>query len=343
MPAAIDKEIVLAIVASPEPFSKIYSLNYQEFLEVDLSDPSPMRTPAWANYLLGVARQMIDKGAALNQIHCVFGGNIPAGSGLSSSAAVEGAFAFALNQLNNQGISAIELARIGQWSEHHFVGVQCGIMDQFANMMGKANHVIHLDCRSMEYEYLPFQFSDYTIILVNSGVKHTLASSEYNVRRGECEEGVRILKKIYPGISSLRDVNQLMLEKHRTLFSEKIYNRCRYVVDEMQRVQFAGTDLRQRNLLSFGKRMVETHRGLSNLYEVSCPELDFLVSIVQNNPSVAGARMMGGGFGGCTINIIQNHAVDSITDFISRQYKKQFKNDVEIYRVHLANGTGLID
>ncbi len=234
--------------------------------------------------------------ASLKPFTCVFGGNIPSGSGLASSAALACGFAFALRELNSLHLSRTEIVKIGLWSEHNYVGVRCGIMDQFANMMGKENHVIQLDCRSLEYQYLPIDQSAHSIVLFNSGVKHSLASTEYNARRAECEEGVQILKSKKASITSLRDISIQELEESRSLLPENIYARCMYIVQEIQRVQHAGADLLRGDLQSFGKRMFETHDGLSKSYKVSCEELDYLVSLVKNNTEILGARMMGGGF-----------------------------------------------
>jgi galactokinase len=342
MPAAINKEIVFAIGPSQDHVSRIFAFDLQEHVEVDIRNPQPVTAPLWANYLLGVVRQLVDRGLSLKPFSCVFGGNIPAGSGLSSSAALECGFAVALQELNSLKLSKTEMAKIGQWSEHHFVGVRCGIMDQFANMMGQANQVIKLDCKSMEYQYLPLALNDHAIVLFNSGVKHSLASSEYNVRRAECEEAVQILKATYPVVQSLRDASVEMLNQMREKFSEAVFNRSCYVVEEIERVQLAGADLLRNDLRSFGKRMFETHDGLSRLYAVSCEELDFLVSQVSQRPEIPGSRMMGGGFGGCTINIIHNQAVAGTIDRVSEAYRKKFHQDLECYTVQTADGTSRI-
>lgn len=342
MPAAIDKEIIFAIGPAEDGISELVALNFNEVIEIDLKNPQPVSTPSWANYLLGVTRQFVDRGIPLEAFVCVFGGNIPSGSGLSSSAALEGGFAFALQELNSLNFSRIDLAKIGQWSEHNFVGVHCGIMDQFANMMGKENRVIQLDCRSMEYQYLPLQLDEYSIVLLNSGVKHSHAASGYNVRRSECEEGVNILKKKNNSVKSLRDVSLKMIEECQPDFSNLVYNRCRYVVEEIERVQKASTDLQRGDLPSFGKRMFQTHEGLRNLYQVSCEELDYLVSCAQKHKAVLGARVMGGGFGGCTINIIRHDELTCIVDEISSDYREKFNLDIESYRVNLKDGTGMI-
>jgi galactokinase len=342
MPAAIDKEIIFALAPSIKTNSIIHALNFQETIEVDMSNTQRVEQPAWANYLLGVIRQLTDRGHIVKPFVCVFGGNIPAGSGMSSSAALECGFAFAMNELNGLEISKVELAKIGQWSEHNFVGVRCGIMDQFANMMGKENHVIQLDCRSLQFQYFPISLKDHSIVLFNSGVKHSLASSEYNIRRSECEEGVHILKSRNTEIFSLRDVSMNDLEAVRSLLSENVYSRCKYIVQEIERVQLASADLQRGDLVTFGTKMFETHEGLSNLYKVSCAELDYLVTMAHRHPEVLGSRLMGGGFGGCTINIIQSNAVDRITDLISTEYRKQFGIDVATYRVQIKEGTSLV-
>ena len=341
MPAAIDKEIIFALALSGTTKSIIHALNFQETIEVDISNTQRIEHPAWANYLLGVIRQLTDRGKTLKPFVCVFGGNIPPGSGMSSSAALECGFAFAMNELNGLQIPKLELVKIGQWSEHNFVGVRCGIMDQFANMMGKENHVIQLDCRSLKYQYYPIQLQEYSIVLINSGVKHSLASSEYNLRRAECEEGVQILQSRNKRISSLRDVPLNDLVTNRSLFSENVYNRCKYIIQEIERVQWASVDLQRGDLPAFGTKMFETHYGLRNLYQVSCAELDFLVDMIHKHPEVLGSRLMGGGFGGCTINIVQSSAVDRITDLISTGYRKQFRIDIESYPVQIKDGTSL--
>ena len=341
MPAAINKEIIFAI-APAESKSIIYSLDYNESLEIDIRDPKPVTNPGWANYLLGMLRQFTDRNLEVAPFTCVFGGNIPVGSGLSSSAALECGFGSALQTLNSVQLSRIEMARMGQWSEHNFVGVRCGIMDQFANMMGKEEHVIQLDCRSMEYRYFPANLHEYSIVLFNSGVKHSLASSEYNIRRVECEEGVHILSGKNPHIKSLRDVSMTELDAMRTQMSSQVFTRCKYIVEEIERVEQASSDLQQGNLLAFGRRMFETHEGLSKLYQVSCEELDFLVSQVSERKEVLGARMMGGGFGGCTINIIEQAAANDVINSVKNHYNKRFGIDAEVYTVQITSGTGLI-
>ncbi|HEU5289226.1 MAG TPA: galactokinase, partial [Cyclobacteriaceae bacterium] len=244
--------------------------------------------------------------------------------------------------LNAHQISRTDMARMGQWSEHNFVGVRCGIMDQFANMMGKENHVIQLDCRSMEYQYLPIDLSQHAIVLFNSGVKHSLASSEYNIRRAECEEGVHILARTNREIKSLRDASLADINSVRKQVSSQVFNRCKYIIEEIERVEQASADLQRGDLVSFGKRMFETHEGLSTLYEISCKELDFLVSRAREKPEVLGARLMGGGFGGCTINIVQQSTVNRVIDSMRADYYKQFGIEAEVYTAQITGGTSLV-
>ena len=236
---------------------------------------------------------------------CVFGGNIPTGAGLSSSAALECGFGFALGEVNGLRVAPMQLIKMAQWAEHHFAGVKCGIMDQFASTMGKEGNVIVLDCRSLDYRYAPVELQDYGIVLCDTKVKHALVDSEYNTRRKECEAGVSLHRKHYPTVSSLRDVTSDMLEKHRRDLPEIVYQRCSYVVAEIARVQEAYIDLERGDVRAFGERMFETHEGLSKCYGVSCRELDFLVEEARKFDGVIGARMMGGGFGGCTINLVK--------------------------------------
>jgi galactokinase len=216
MPAAIDKEIVFALAPSSDQQSTIYSFQYDQKIQVDIRNPRKVDAPSWANYLLGVLYQLVKEGHDVKSFNCVFGGNIPAGAGLSSSAALECGFGFGLSELFNLDVSRIKLVRIGQWAEHNYVGVKCGIMDQFASVMGKEGHVILLDCQSLEYRYAPIDLKENVIILCDTKVKHALVDSEYNRRREECEKGVSILKQHYPEINSLRDVTIQMVEKHKS-------------------------------------------------------------------------------------------------------------------------------
>lgn len=336
MPAAIDKEIIFAIGEADDNVSAIYALDAGEMFTI--TDVAKVKEPLWVNYLLGVIHKLRERGCEIKPFKCVFGGDIPVGSGLSSSAALECGFVYALNALNKLGIPEKEMIFIAQWSEHNYAGVKCGIMDQFSSMMGKKDHVFVLDCRSLDYQYYPLNLNEYEILLLDSNVKHSLASSEYNTRRAECEEGVRLLKSYYPSIKNLRDVKSEHVRLHQKNLPGKIYDRCLYVTEEIERVQAASQDLMKGDLRAFGKKMYATHEGLSVLYEVSCPELDFLVSMTKNDPQVLGARLMGGGFGGCTINIVHSSAVERLSREARDKYFQQFGVELKIYAVKARDG-----
>ncbi len=343
MPAAIDYGTFFALSPATDGRTEIFAVKYNELFGVDLDqEMTPVQNPVWVNYLLGVIHQLKQQGHILKPFKCVFGGNIPIGSGLSSSASLECGFAFALNELNNLSIDKQTLIMMAQWSEHNFVGVKCGIMDQFASMMGRAGNVILLDCRSLEYSYSPLKLSGYSLVLCDTKIKHALVDSEYNTRRQECEHGLQLLKKYYPAITTLRDVNESMLRAHEQEFNTKEFNRCLYVVQEIERVQAANLDLQFDNLKAFGEKMFETHKGLSELYEVSCPELDFFVTLAREHAGVIGSRMMGGGFGGCTINIVKTEAQEDFLSTLSASYRTAFDRDVDVYRVRLEDGVSIL-
>uniref|UniRef100_UPI001A9784FE galactokinase n=1 Tax=Sabulibacter ruber TaxID=2811901 RepID=UPI001A9784FE len=275
LPAAIDKEIYFAIAPNGTQEMRAYSFDLNEKGTFSLEQVEPTQT-AWANYLLGVVAQLQKAGHAVPGFDLVFGGNIPMGAGLSSSAAVECGLAYALNHLFGYGVEKMDLVKMAQKAEHEYAGVMCGIMDQFASMFGKRDHVVRLDCRSLEYQYFPFDMREYRLVLCDTQVKHSLASSEYNTRRQECETGVAILQKHYPQIHSLRDVTLEMLAQHQAEFDPVVYRRCTYVVQENLRVEEGCLDLERGDLEAFGQKMFASHQGLQHDYEVSCPELDFL-------------------------------------------------------------------
>jgi galactokinase len=342
MPAAIDRKSVFAIGKSTTGLSTIYSEKYKETITVDILNPQPLEEPKWANYLLGVIRQIVDRGLTIGPFHCVFGGNIPLGAGLSSSASVECGFAFALNALFDLNLTRLDMIKMAQWSEHNFVGVKCGIMDQFASMMGAADQVLVLDCQSLDYHYSPLKLEDHAIVLCDTRVKHSLVDSEYNTRRNECEQAVAILKSHDSSINSLRDADESMVEKYKAEMPGKVYQRALYVVQEIARVKEASNDLNLNNLEAFGAKMYDTHNGLSSLYEVSCAELDFLVDYAKKSNVVVGARMMGGGFGGCTINLVQRPWVDAFIVGVSDAYQKHFQIVLDAYVVRIMDGTSLV-
>jgi galactokinase len=282
---------------------------------------------------------MIKNGYQPGGFDLVINGNIPIGAGLSSSAAVECATAYALNDIFQLGISKMDLVKMAQKAEHEYAGVMCGIMDQFASMHGKKDHVIRLDCRSLEYEYVPLQLQGYKIVLLNTNVKHSLADSEYNVRRSQCEQGVTLVKAKYPQVNSLRDVTLKMLEELVKEEDKLIYTRCKYVVEENQRLLQGCESLIQGDLGALGKEMYASHEGLSKEYEVSCKELDFLVDYARREKEIIGARMMGGGFGGCTINLIQEDAVERLVEEMKVSYQNGMNKELTAYVAVIDQGT----
>src|SRR5688572_15321870 len=300
LPGAVDKRIYVAVAPNNSNTVNVFANQFNESYCFNIENIQPHK--GWMNYLLGVAHYIQQAGKKIGGVDVLIDGDIPVGAGMSSSAALCSGWGFALNEMFKGNLTRMELAFIGQKTEHNFVGLQCGIMDQFASLHGKKGHVMKLDCRSLEYEYIPFDFPGYRIVLVNSMVSHSLAGTEYNVRRQQCEEGVAILKKHYPNASTLRDISPAELEKHKSELSPLVYDRCSYVVNEKERLLSGCLALQKGDLAAFGRLMFATHDGLSSMYGVSCPELDFLAAAARNNKAVAGARMMGGGFGGCTIN-----------------------------------------
>jgi galactokinase len=337
LPAAIDKAIYVAVSKRQDDSIHLHSVDYNEDFEVLLNEIKPTET--WSTYILGVVDQLIKKGHKISGFNLVLDGDVPVGAGLSSSAAVECATAFALNELFSLGLEKMGMVKIAQSAEHAFAGVRVGIMDMFASMFGKKDHVIKLDCRSLEYEYKPFKLEGYKIVLFNTNVKHSLASSEYNTRRKQCEQGVAWVKEHYPEVTALRDADMNMLNECVLPKDKIIYKRCKYVVEEIGRLLAGCDDLDNGDIKALGQKMFRTHEGLSKEYEVSCAELDFLVDEVKNNEDVLGARMMGGGFGGCTINIIKEEAIESLREKLSEEYKKAMNLELTTYIAQIENGT----
>ncbi|MBS1669511.1 MAG: galactokinase [Bacteroidetes bacterium] len=340
LPAAIDKKIYTAIAKNETNTLNVWANQYKQKLSFSLEEIYPVE--GWATYLLGMIFHFRQAGHTVSGVDVVIDGNVPLGAGMSSSAAVCSAFGFALNEMFGMGLTRMDIALIGQKTEHVFAGVKCGIMDQFASLHGKKGHVIKLDCRSLEYEYIPFDFPDYKIVLVNTMVSHSLASSEYNVRRQQCEEGVSILQNHYPGISSLRDVNKEQLEMHQAELSDIVYRRCSFIVHENERLLKGCAFLNKGDLKSFGQLMFEAHEGLSKWYEVSCKESDFLVEKAKEFEAVMGARQMGGGFGGCTINIVKQAEVEKFSSYIIDLYKKEFAVLPLVYITQIEDGAKII-
>lgn len=343
LPAAIDKAIYFAITPRNDEKSVLFSYNMNEefeFLHENLEKQKSSKH--WPNYLMGVVDQFVKEGYNVKGFNCVFGGNIPIGAGLSSSAALEAGLAFALDFIFKLEIDKLSLVKMAQKAENEYVGVKCGIMDQYINIFGKDRQVLRMDCRSLEKEYFPFDYKNISIVLFDTKVSHSLASSEYNRRRKECYDGVNIIQKYYSGIKSLRDVSLDLLDELKSKLESTIYKRCKYVVEENDRVLKACKSLSFHDLKYFGVLMHQTHEGLSNDYEVSCRELDFLVDLFKDNTDVYGSRMMGGGFGGCTINLIENDSIPSISEDLKREYKKEFDRDTNIYVTKIADGTSIV-
>lgn len=341
LPAAIDKATVVAVQERNDEEIHLYSSDLNAHAVINLTnDLLPAQN--WSDYLLGVVQQFKQQKLALKGFNLVFGGNVPLGAGMSSSAALECAVAFALNELFQLGLDTMQMVKLAQKAENEFVGVNCGIMDQFASMFGKKNRVLKLDCNTLEYESVPFQMDEFRIVLLDTNVKHSLGSSEYNVRRSQCEEGLQLLNQAFPAITNLRDVrldqlNQILLPK-----STVLYNRCRYVMEENNRLLNACNELHQNNMRAFGEQMFGSHDGLSQLYEVSCPELDFLVKQVKPMNDVYGARMMGGGFGGCTINLVKTVAVAGLIETVGNAYHQHTGTTMQAYIVQIGDGTSLL-
>lgn len=338
LPAAIDKEMVLAVARNGSDTCRLYSMDYDEAVAFALDQLEPT-DKGWPNYIMGVVDQLQKAGYTLEGFDCVFGGDIPIGAGLSSSAALECGAAYALSELFGLNIEKISLIRYAQKAEHVFAGVQCGIMDQFASVMGQQGQAIRLDCRSLEYSYFPLELHEYQIVLLDTQVKHSLASSEYNTRRKECEQGVAKVKEKHPQVLSLRDVTLAMLEEVQQELDPVIYKRCRYIVEENERLLTGCELLAAGDIEGFGQKMYGSHQGLSQQYEVSCPELDFLVDFTKDKPFVVGARMMGGGFGGCTINLVAKENKEAFIKEAAQAYKQQFGIDLRAYEVAISQGT----
>jgi len=341
MPAAIDKGIYFAIAENGSDEIHFNAIDFADRLSVKINEIK--RAEGWKNYVLSVINEFLLLKKNIKGFDCVFSGDIPVGAGMSSSAAVEGGLAFALNENFDCGLDRVELAQLCQRAEHNFPGVQCGIMDQFANMMGMKDHVLLLDCKNLSHQYFPLQLEGYKIVLLNSKVHHELASGEYNLRRKQCEEGLMIIGSNSP-VRSFRDIGKWEnLLAYESMMSKEVFMRCMYVVQEIDRTKKAAEFLRQNNLIEFGKLMYATHEGLSRLYHVSCAELDFLVEQAEADPAVIGARMMGGGFGGCTINIVKEKAMDKFIQGSAAAYQQQFQIKLEAYIVETSDGTRRIN
>lgn len=342
LPAAINKGISAKIKLNGHASRcTFHALDLNEKAEFDWAIDAPAQK-GWQNYLIGVIEELRKGGAHLRGVDISFSGNVPIGSGMSSSAALECSIAYGLNELFNLGFSKISLVKIAQKAEHNYVGTMCGIMDQFASMMGEADRVMLLDCRSLEYKYLPLELGDYEILIYNTNVSHSLSDSNYNTRREECEKGVSVLQKHFQKVELLRDVTLEMLQTVKNELSKTVYQRCHYVISENNRVLAAAEALQAGNLKELGQLMYKSHEGLSKDYEVSCQELDFLVEQTYDKNYVLGARMMGGGFGGCTINLIEKSKSKEFVAESAILYEEKFGFAPSPYYLSIENGTRVV-
>ncbi|MDE6444035.1 MAG: galactokinase [Muribaculaceae bacterium] len=331
-PGAIDKVIMAAIAPNESDKVRVYSIDINEEVEFGLNEEDAPQQ-SWARYIFGICREILKRGGVVKGFDAVFAGNVPLGAGLSSSAALESCFAYALNDLfNDNNIDKFELARIGQSTEHNYCGVNCGIMDQFASVMGQKGKLMRLDCRSMEFEYFPFNPEDYELVLIDSRVKHELADSPYNKRRASCE---RVAKRL--GMETLRDATMEMLDAIRTDITAEDYFRAKFVIEEKDRVLAVCDALNEGDYETVGKKMYETHRGLSKDYEVSCEELDFLNDVAKEC-GVTGSRIMGGGFGGCTINLVKKELVPQFVATAKTKFKEKYGHEPKVYPVVISDG-----
>lgn len=341
-PAAVAQSIYFAIGATDKPYSSAISLDQDETFQFKLENITPVNEKSWKNYILGVVGEIQKTGREVRNFNVVFAGDIPMGSGMSSSAALECGLGLGLNELFDLGFSRVELAHMGQAAEHNYVGVKCGIMDQFASLMGKKDQAFVLDCKSLDYTYFPLNLEEYEWLLINSNVHHSLADSEYNVRRQQCEEGVEIVKTKFPEAHSLRDVSFEMLGELKTKMDRLVYKRCKYVLEENNRVEEMSKALKSNDLTRVGEILKRGQLGMKEEYEITCPEIDFLADFANAHDAVLGARMMGGGFGGCTINLVKKSHRQSFIKSISSHYSNAFSQNIAAVPVSIGDGVELI-
>ena len=337
-PGAIDKGIMAEIRLNGTDKVKAFSIDYNESVEFGLNEEDKP-AQSWARYIFGVCRETIKRGGKVAGFDTVFAGDVPLGAGLSSSAALESTFAFAINELNGNGIDKFELAKIGQSTEHNYCGVNCGIMDQFASCFGKAGCLIRLNCKTLEYKYFPFdpEAAGYKLVLIDSCVKHELASSAYNDRRKSCEAAAAAIRKNHPEVDFLSDAKRLWLEEVRSEITQEDFLRAEYVIGEVQRVLDVCDALERGDYETAGEMMYQTHFGMSKLYEVSCEELDFLNKLARKM-DVTGSRVMGGGFGGCTINLVKKELYQPFVDAAVEQFTAKYGHAPKVYDVVISDG-----
>ena len=335
-PGAIDKGIIAEIALNGSDKVCAFSLDMDEYVEFGLNEEDKPHQ-SWACYLFGVCRETIKRGGKVAGFNTVFAGDVPLGAGLSSSAALESTYAFAINELNGNGIDRFELAKIGQSTEHNYGGVKCGIMDQFASCFGREGSLIRLNCKTLEYKYFPFNPKGYKLVLVDSCVKHELASSAYNKRRQSCENAAAAIRKNHPEVEFLSDAKRLWLDEVRSDIPQEDFLRAEYVIGEVQRVLDVCDALERADYETVGELMYQTHFGLSHLYEVSCEELDFLNKLARKM-EVTGSRVMGGGFGGCTINLVKEELYQDFVDAAIEKFTQKFGHAPKIYDVVISDG-----
>ncbi len=346
LPAAINKSIIVAASIRNNNDVELISLDNNEFYQFNLNSFAciPNNDPLkWANYIMGVVDQLKKRGLVFTGFNLVIKGNIPIGAGMSSSAALSCSVVFALNELFQLKITKLAMVLIAQSCENEFIGLKCGIMDPFASMFGKKDQLIKLNCNKLFYDYIPFNGNGVKIILMDTKVKHSLASSAYNKRREECEEGFAFIKKRFPEVETLSNSNLQMLVEAVDSRLKNIFNRCKYVIEENSRILNACLDLKKGDMKTIGMRMYQTHYGLKDLYEVSCNELDFIVSSCKNMNEVLGARMMGGGFGGSVIALIDEQGADKIIGEIQSKYYDKFNVSMGVIDVVLSDGTSIVN
>lgn len=336
LPAAINKGIWFAIAPNNTNTATFVAADVDEKLSIDLADIKNIE--GWQSYVLGVLYILQKEGYIVNGFNCVFGGNVPPGAGLSSSAALEAGLIYCLSELFQLNISRLDMALLAQKAEHAYPGTKCGIMDMFASLHGKKDHCILLDCTSLEFNYFPIVLDKYDWVLINSKVKHSLNDGAYNKRREVASDALSLFQSVNQKITSYRNILPLVVEQFKYALNEEEFKRSLYITQEIERVQAAGKYLQEGNLIEFGKLMYQTHNGLSNLYEVSCPELDYLVTQARFHNAVIGARLMGGGFGGCTINLVEKESRETVITDITTSYQNTFGITPEVYVVESSDG-----
>jgi galactokinase len=336
-PGAINFGIMAAIKPNGTDTVRLFAINRDEYVEFDLKEES-LPEQHWPRYVFGVCREIIKRGGTVKGFNAVFAGDVPIGAGLSSSAALESTFAYALNDLfNDNKIDKFELAKIGQSTEHNYCGVKCGIMDQFASLFGKEGSLIRLNCKTGEYKYFPFHPQGYKLVLIDTCVKHSLADSAYNKRRESCERAAAAIRKNHPEVEFLSDAKRVWLDEVRKEITEEDFLRAEYVIGEVQRVLDVCDALERDDYETVGEMMYQTHFGLSRLYEVSCEELDFLNKLARKL-DVTGSRVMGGGFGGCTINLVKEELHDRFVETAVEKFTEKFGHAPKVYEVVISNG-----